>query len=182
MRGRAECGSRSSQSSMAWSIDSMARLAGSWDVLLRWAPAITYHPICALDSALCILVVHVNPFMPRKRRYGAPRGIGTERSGRAACIIARYRPTLRNLWCVRAANAGGDRALDPPQPYEDDELNITRPRRASSKRPSRPKPKGKGQPTMTRRSLANGRKWRVHRSAAAEAGSVGACMALPTWL
>ena len=37
------------------------------------------------------------------------------------------------------------------------ELNITRPRRASSKRPSRPKPKGNGQPTRTRRSLANGR-------------------------
>ena len=33
----------------------------------------------------------------------------------------------------------------------------TRPRRASSKRPSRPKPKGNGQPTRTRRSLANGR-------------------------
>ena len=33
----------------------------------------------------------------------------------------------------------------------------TRPRRASSKRPSRPKPKGNGQPTRTRCSLANGR-------------------------
>ena len=33
----------------------------------------------------------------------------------------------------------------------------TRPRRASSKRPSRPKPKGNGQPIRTRGSLANGR-------------------------
>ena len=40
----------------------------------------------------------------------------------------------------------------------DDELNINpRPRRASSKRPSRPKPKGSGQPIRTRESLANGR-------------------------
>ena len=36
-------------------------------------------------------------------------------------------------------------------------LTQTRPRRASSKRPSRPKPKGNGQPTRTRESLANGR-------------------------
>ena len=37
------------------------------------------------------------------------------------------------------------------------ELTQTRPHRASSKRPSRPKPKGNGQPIRTRRSLANGR-------------------------
>ena len=43
---------------------------------------------------------------------------------------------------------------------DDDEFNInppTRPRRASSKRPSRPKPKGSGQPIRTRGPLTNGR-------------------------